>query len=95
MIDQLVTYLRSTIPQMRSDGASVTVKLATQMASVGSYLALMHERIPRMVFSVRGGSSRCKGGAYHLAIISLFRGQVQACQTMPSKSTISTAPSSL
>ena len=77
MIDQLVIYLRSTIPQMRSDGASVTVKLATQMASVGSYLALMHERIPRMNFLVEAEDGLDNALLPPLMLISLVENAVK------------------
>jgi two-component sensor histidine kinase len=52
IVDHLVSYLRSTIPQMRSDAAVMTVKLGTQLNAARAYLALMHERIPRLNFSV-------------------------------------------
>lgn len=52
IVDHMVGFLRSTIPQMRDDVSSITVSLASQMQSASSYLALMHERIPRLQFSV-------------------------------------------
>ena len=52
IVDHMVGFLRSTIPQMRDDVSSITVNLAGQMQSARSYLALMHERIPRLQFSV-------------------------------------------
>lgn len=77
MIDQLVSYLRSTIPQMRSDAGSVTVRLATQMDSVRSYLALMHERIPRMSFSVETGEGLDDALLPPLMLISLVENAIK------------------
>ena len=43
IVDHMVSFLRSTIPQMRDDAMNATVNLSSQMAS---------ERIPRLRFSV-------------------------------------------
>lgn len=77
MIDQLVTYLRSTIPQMRNDVASATVNLASQLASVRSYLALMHERIPRLQFSVESEAGLDTAQLPPLMLISLVENAVK------------------
>lgn len=52
IVDHMVGFLRSTIPQMRDDASSVTVPLAGQLDSARSYLALMKERIARLQFEI-------------------------------------------
>lgn len=52
MVDHLVSYLRSSIPQMRHDAGSTSVRLSTQLDAARAYLALMHERIPRLQYLV-------------------------------------------
>lgn len=52
IIDHLVDYLRSTIPQMRSDGNLMLTTVRNQFDSVNAYLNVIHTRIPRLSFSV-------------------------------------------
>jgi len=48
MIDHLIDYLRSTIPQLRADGASTFVTLGSQCDSVRAYLGVIGARMPRL-----------------------------------------------
>jgi signal transduction histidine kinase len=48
MIDHLIDYLRSTIPQLRADGASTFVTLGSQCDSVRAYLGVIQTRMPRL-----------------------------------------------
>jgi len=52
IVDHLVDYLRSTIPQMRNDGSSAQARLKQQLEAASAYLGLMHARIPRLSYSV-------------------------------------------
>ncbi len=52
IIDHLVDYLRSTIPQMRSDGNLMTSTVSNQFDSIRAYLGVIHARIPRLSFNV-------------------------------------------
>lgn len=48
MIDHLIDYLRSTIPQLRADRASTFVTLGSQCDSVRAYLGVIQARMPRL-----------------------------------------------
>jgi signal transduction histidine kinase len=48
MIDHLIDYLRSTIPQLRADRASTFVTLGSQCDSVRAYLGVVQARMPRL-----------------------------------------------
>lgn len=48
MIDHLIDYLRSTIPQLRADRASTFVSLGSQCDSVRAYLGVIEARMPRL-----------------------------------------------
>ncbi len=52
IVDHLVDYLRSTIPQMRSDGIIEQSCLSKQLEGATAYLKLMQARIPRLQFKV-------------------------------------------
>ncbi|GAB3268002.1 sensor histidine kinase [Chitinimonas naiadis] len=52
IIDNLVDYLRATIPQLRSDGSSAQACLSAQLNAAKAYLGLMRARIPRLSYSV-------------------------------------------
>ena len=52
IIDHLVDYLRSTIPQMRDDGNLMLTTVHNQFESVRAYLGVIHTRIPRLSFSI-------------------------------------------
>lgn len=77
IVDHMVNYLRSTIPQMRDDAMNVTVHLSSQMESVRSYLALMHERIPRLQFSVSSEAGLDAAQMPPLMLISLVENAVK------------------
>ena len=48
MIDHLIDYLRSTIPQLRADRAHTFVALGSQLDSVQAYLGIIQVRMPRL-----------------------------------------------
>lgn len=48
MIDHLIDYLRSTIPQLRADRACTYVALGSQLDSVQAYLGIIQARMPRL-----------------------------------------------
>ncbi len=77
IVDHMVSFLRSTIPQMRDDAGSATVKLATQLDSARSYLALMHERIPRLQFAVEAEPGLEHASIPPLMLISLVENAVK------------------
>lgn len=52
IIDNLVEYLRATIPQLRNDGSMPQVRLAAQMQAIRAYLGVIKFRIPRLTFVV-------------------------------------------
>jgi two-component sensor histidine kinase len=77
IVDHMVNFLRSTIPQMRDDAASATVRLSTQLDSARSYLALMHERIPRLQFEVDAEPGLEHASIPPLMLISLVENAVK------------------
>ncbi len=77
IVDHMVDYLRSTIPQMRGDAVRSTVRLASQLDSARAYLALMHERIPRLQFSVTGDAGLDGASVPPLMLISLVENAVK------------------
>ncbi|PRC92917.1 sensor histidine kinase [Solimicrobium silvestre] len=52
IIDNLVEYLRATIPQLRNDGSCAQVKLGAQLQAIRAYLGVIKFRIPRLSFDV-------------------------------------------
>jgi two-component sensor histidine kinase len=52
IIDNLVDYLRATIPQMRDDANTSQVSLGAQLDAARAYLGVMRARLPRLSFSV-------------------------------------------
>jgi anti-sigma regulatory factor (Ser/Thr protein kinase) len=75
IVDHLVDYLRSTIPQMRGDGSSVQGRLAQQLDAARAYLGLMQARIPRLSFDVE---SELKDAAFPpLLLISLVENAIK------------------
>jgi len=77
IVDHMVDYLRSTIPQMRGDAVRTTVPLASQLDSARAYLALMHERIPRLAFSVASDADLANASIPPLMLISLVENAVK------------------
>jgi len=75
IVDHLVDYLRSTIPQMRGDGSSEQGRLAKQLEAARAYLGLMQARIPRLTYSVE---SELKDAAFPpLLLISLVENAIK------------------
>ncbi|TFW32034.1 sensor histidine kinase [Massilia horti] len=52
MIDHLVDYLRSTIPQLRADRTHLFVALGSQLDSAQAYLGVIQARLPRLSFCI-------------------------------------------
>ena len=77
IVDHMVAYLRSTIPQMRGEAIRATVPLASQLDSAHAYLALMHERIPRLQFSVASEPGLANAAIPPLMLISLVENAVK------------------
>jgi signal transduction histidine kinase len=75
IVDHLVDYLRSTIPQMRGDGTTEQGRLAKQLEAARAYLGLMQARIPRLTYSVE---SELKDAAFPpLLLISLVENAIK------------------
>ncbi|MBR7800636.1 sensor histidine kinase [Undibacterium fentianense] len=75
IVDHLVDYLRSTIPQMRGDGSTEQGRLARQLEAARAYLGLMQARIPRLTFSVE---SELRDAAFPpLLLISLVENAIK------------------
>lgn len=75
IVDHLVDYLRSTIPQMRGDGSVEQGRLAKQLETVRAYLSLMQARIPRLSFSIE---SEVKDAVFPpLMLISLVENAIK------------------
>lgn len=75
IVDHLVDYLRSTIPQMRGDGSTEQGRLAKQLEAARAYLGLMQARIPRLTFSVE---SELKDAAFPpLLLITLVENAIK------------------
>lgn len=77
IVDHMVSFLRSTIPQMRNDAGSASVTLASQLDSARAYLALMHERIARLQFSIEAEPGLEKASMPPLMLISLVENAVK------------------
>lgn len=77
IVDHLVDYLRSTIPQMRDEAASTSVPLGHQLDAARAYLSLMHERMPRLAFSVDAEPGLEKAQVPPLMLISLVENAVK------------------
>jgi len=77
IVDHMVSFLRSTIPQMRDDAGSASVTLASQLDSARAYLALMHERIGRLQFSIEVEEGLEKASMPPLMLISLVENAVK------------------
>ena len=77
IIDHLVDYLRSTIPQMRTDGSLKHTTLSNQFASVKAYLGVIHTRIPRLQFRVESDAKLGDCVVPPLMLISLVENAVK------------------
>ena len=77
IVDHLADYLRATIPQMRHEAASGSVPLARQLDAARAYLALMHERMPRLAFAVDAEPGLETAQVPPLMLISLVENAVK------------------
>ncbi|MBR7800942.1 sensor histidine kinase [Undibacterium fentianense] len=77
IIDHLVDYLRSTIPQMRDDGNLMLSTVGNQFDSVRSYLGVIHMRIPRLSYTVECPSDLLDCEIPPLMLISLVENAVK------------------
>lgn len=77
IIDHLVDYLRSTIPQMRNDGNLMATTVENQFNSVKAYLGVIHTRIPRLSFSVECPPDLLNCAVPPLMLISLVENAVK------------------
>ncbi|MEW6759727.1 MAG: histidine kinase [Pseudomonadota bacterium] len=77
MIDHLIDYLRSTIPQLRADGATTFVTLGSQCDSVRSYLGVIEARMPRLTTEVECGPGLRAALMPPLMLISLVENAVK------------------
>jgi signal transduction histidine kinase len=77
IVDHLADYLRATIPQMRHEAASGSVPLGRQLDAAHAYLALMHERMPRLAFAVEAEPGLEAAEVPPLMLISLVENAVK------------------
>lgn len=77
MIDHLIDYLRSTIPQLRADRASMFVALGSQLDSVRAYLGIIQARMPRLSVSVECAAQLRAVAIPPLMLISLVENAVK------------------
>ncbi|MET3109121.1 two-component sensor histidine kinase [Oxalobacteraceae bacterium GrIS 2.11] len=77
IIDNLVEYLRATIPQLRTDGSCSQVRLGSQMQAIRAYLGVIKFRIPRLSFDVDFDPSLAELFIPPLMLISLVENAVK------------------
>ncbi len=77
MIDHLIDYLRSTIPQLRADRAHKFVALGSQLDSVQAYLGIIQVRMPRLSVSVECAPELRGTAIPPLMLISLVENAVK------------------
>lgn len=77
IIDHLVDYLRSTIPQMRSDGSCQQSSLQNQFESVRAYLGVIQARLPRLSYIVESPPELLQLAVPPLMLISLVENAVK------------------
>jgi len=77
LIDNLVEYLRATIPQIREDGTCSQVKLTSQLQAIQAYLGVIKFRIPRMSFRVECDPALREQFIPPLMLISLVENAVK------------------
>lgn len=77
MIDHLINYLRSTIPQLRADRASMYVALGSQLDSVQGYLGIIQVRMPRLSVRVECAPELRGAAIPPLMLISLVENAVK------------------
>lgn len=77
MIDHLIDYLRSTIPQLRADRTSRFVTLGAQLDSVRAYLGVIEARMPRLRVQVDCAPELREAAIPPLMLISLVENAVK------------------
>lgn len=77
MIDHLIDYLRSTIPQLRADRARTFVTLGSQFDSVQAYLGIIQARIPRLEVQLDCAWALREAAIPPLMLISLVENAVK------------------
>jgi hypothetical protein len=77
IVDHLADYLRATIPQMRDEAARGSVPLGRQLDAARAYLALMHERMPRLAFAMEAEPELETAQVPPLMLISLVENAVK------------------
>ncbi len=77
MIDHLIDYLRSTIPQLRADRAHMFVALGSQLDSVQAYLGIIQVRMPRLSVRVECPAELRGTAIPPLMLISLVENAVK------------------
>jgi len=77
MIDHLIDYLRSTIPQLRADRSQAFVDLGSQLDSVRAYLGIMQVRMPRLNVRIECPEELRSASIPPLMLISLVENAVK------------------
>ncbi|WP_379678068.1 sensor histidine kinase [Massilia consociata] len=77
MIDHLIDYLRSTIPQLRADRSRTFVTLGSQLDSVQAYLGIIQARMPRLDVQVECAPALRNAAIPPLMLISLVENAVK------------------
>lgn len=77
MIDHLIDYLRSTIPQLRADRASTFITLGSQCDAVRAYLGVIAARMPRLSSQVECAPELRAAPIPPLMLISLVENAVK------------------
>ena len=77
MIDHLVDYLRSTIPQLRADRAQLLVPLGSQLDAAQAYLGIIQARLPRLRSRIDCPAELREAAIPPLMLISLVENAVK------------------
>jgi signal transduction histidine kinase len=77
MLDHLIDYLRSTIPQLRADRASKVVTLGSQLDAVQAYLGIVTARMPRLQVAIDCPPALRSAAIPPLMLISLVENAVK------------------
>ena len=77
MIDHLIAYLRSTIPQMRAERVSQFVMLGSQLDAVRAYLGVIQARMPRLRVQMECAPELSGAAIPPLMLISLVENAVK------------------
>lgn len=77
MIDHLVDYLRSTIPQLRADRAHKAVALGAQLDAAQAYLGIIAARLPRLSTRIDCAPELREAAIPPLMLISLVENAVK------------------